>query len=196
MAARLPPELRDRFVDLVSRLEPMIVAIAGKNLGPDLRAKIDAKDVYQSAVERTLPSATPALLADETGFTSFLLTVAKNIVRDLHDSFKRQSRDVRREHALDGSGPAAPSTLSPSRVSARREREEMVRLAIGQLPPRDRKIVEAHYFDHATPTEIATRLDMTADAVRKRLAIATVKLKYAVGSLLDFLDGKSPEPDR
>ncbi len=99
---------------------------------------------------------------------AWLLTITFNLWRD---DLRRARRW--RERPLVGEVAAAPE---PDRLG--RERDVYrVRRALSSLPPRQRSLLELHWFDELTYPEIAERCGLSAGAVKLRAFRAHAALR-------------------
>jgi RNA polymerase sigma factor for flagellar operon FliA len=84
---------------------------------------------------------------------------------------------------LDGTEEGLPPILlppespPPDRVYERTETRERVRAAIGQLPPRERKVVGMYYFGHVTMKEIGLEIGVNESRVSQLHARAVQRLR-------------------
>ena len=102
-------------------------------------------------------------LRDEGRLTAWLVTVA---ARQARRGLKRRVRAS--TASLDGQVLAQPDPGPlPDEVAIDRERGSAVRMAIGKLSERDRRIVEYFFYDPTGPSyaEIAARLGVSADTI-------------------------------
>jgi RNA polymerase sigma-70 factor (ECF subfamily) len=107
--------------------------------------------------------------------TAFLFAVAR---RRLADHFRARSRtpelDLARSSLADlGTGPVT--------AVARRERKDLVREALAQIPLDDQIAIELAYFEGMPLRDVAVVLEIEENTVRSRLARAKAKLRELVG---------------
>lgn len=95
---------------------------------------------------------------------------------------------------LDGTEEGLPPVLlppespTPDRLYERTETRERVRAAIGQLPPRERKVVGRYYFGHVTMKEIGLEIGVNESRVSQLHARAVQRLR----KILAATDAKWP----
>jgi RNA polymerase sigma factor for flagellar operon FliA len=95
---------------------------------------------------------------------------------------------------LDGTEEGLPPILlpaelpSPDRLYERAETRERVRAAIGQLPPRERKLIGMYYFGHVTMKEIGLEIGVNESRVSQLHARAVQRLR----KILAATDGRRP----
>jgi RNA polymerase sigma-70 factor (ECF subfamily) len=138
----------------------------------------DRRDLLQSTlmqIVRRLGS-----FRAESSFSTWLFRVTANEALMLMRSRRRHRARV--VEGLDweelATLPEANDNELPADAGvAARERDEMVRTALNDLPDDYRDVVVAHYHMDLGLQEIATRLDLTESAVRSRLHRARTRLR-------------------
>lgn len=124
-------------------------------------------------------------LASSLAFQGWLFTIARNAM----------SNWLERQHAIKrGSGVAVLSTsedldFADLRVDIggnllERERAELLREALDQLPPQMRQCVRIRILEDADYPQIAGRLGISVNTVKAHLFQAKRSLRYRLGSLL------------
>jgi RNA polymerase sigma-70 factor (ECF subfamily) len=114
------------FDDLFQRLYPSLFRYLHRLTGD---ADV-AEDIAQEAFVRLLKQPLP-----ESEVRPWLFTVAMNLVRD------RARRTERRHRLLTTAPPLVTAGVLPDDAVERNERIEAVRLALDQLPDRDRQLL-------------------------------------------------------
>jgi RNA polymerase sigma-70 factor (ECF subfamily) len=96
------------------------------------------------------------------------------------DTFRRESvrtgKDVSDEEAVR----RLASGESTEREVERREDAAEVRVALGELPPEQRQVIELAYFGGFSHTEISSMLDLPAGTVKGRMRLGLTKLRISV----------------
>lgn len=127
-------------------------------------------------------------LRDETQFSSWLYTIARNFA--LADRRDRE-RHQRRFRPLEGEGPdgevvesaaLASQALSPQDQSDRVEIHQKLAACISRLPDPLRFVVHARYFDNLSCNEIAVQTRTPIGTITKRLTRARRMLKDRLGT--------------
>ena len=126
----------------------------------------------------------------EATFSTWLYTIARNSV--LSELRKSRNSDVYLDDTLQVP-MASPKTL-PEQVLLRNERESMVRLAINNLPEKQRSALILREYEQMDYTEIATILDLTVSSVKSLLFRARQSIKgqletYILDPQLDEAEG-------
>ena len=112
-------------------------------------------------------------LSADTCLAAWLYTVARN----LHASWCR-SRALHEERISDltPSWPAPAPGETPFESMARTETERRLEVALARLTLRDREVLLLVAVDDLTPSEAASALGLTPEALRKRLQRARERL--------------------
>jgi RNA polymerase sigma-70 factor (ECF subfamily) len=150
---------RQALNDLFTRLRPYLHALLRRSVGPDWK---DASDVVQSSLRRINENIDDLLDDDPT--VPHLLAWIKKIVRNRAIDAMRKRAAVpvtgHDSHLDNQPGP-------PAEAAARRDaRAVAVMAALDKLPPRQRQVVELHYFDRLRDAEISARLGGSVAAIR------------------------------
>ncbi len=150
---------RQALNDLFTCLRPYLHALLRRSLGPDWK---DASDVVQSSLRRINENIDDLLDDDPT--VPHLLAWIKKIVRNRAIDAMRKRATVpvtgHDSHLDNQPGP-------PAELAARRDaRAVAVMAALDKLPPRQRQVVELHYFDRLRDAEISARLGGSVAAIR------------------------------
>ncbi len=126
-------------------------------------AAADAEDVTQQAFVALFRAEAAGLVPDDPG--AYLLGTARRRIADL---FRR--RAVGREPvALPSGWDRFADQMLPDEALASQELADLVHVALGFLPSRDRETLLSRYRDGVAVAEIAEREDTTPKAVEMRL---------------------------
>ncbi len=97
------------------------------------------------------------------------------------DAFRRgvvrESRDVSDE----GIAERLPAAEQTEVEVARREEARSIRLALDELPPEQRQVIELAYFGGFTHLQIAEMLELPAGTVKGRMRLGLTKMRMALG---------------
>lgn len=146
------------FSELVARYSAPVFGVAFRITG----SRQDAEDVTQTAFLKSferLPTFDP-----KYRFFSWIYRIAVNEALNLGRS-RKPAED------LDDQLPA--ENLSPEQ----REREELLRAGLQELPPDYRAVVVLRHFEEMSYDEIAGVLDIPAKTVKSRLFTARMQLR-------------------
>jgi RNA polymerase sigma factor (sigma-70 family) len=147
---------KDHYAPLVERYLPAVRSVARANAGPWADADDIAQETFVDAY-RTLDK-----LRERNKFAHWLLRIARNKARDWADADRRERQ--KREAA----GASIPASSSES-THEEREIHALLHAELEAMPPEQREVLALfHLAGHGT-REIAGMLDLSHDAVRKRL---------------------------
>lgn len=177
---------------LAGLLEPMRVElgrIARRGIPLSLRAKVGASDIVQQTMVDAVRQLDQFRGRTRGQWRAWILVILRNRLAMARRSFlDAERRCVGREVPLGEPDPARgdlplelvhPSS-SPGAKFARAELEAILLEALGRLPASDRDLVRWHHEERQTFKQIAARLGISADAVRKRWARAMIRLRKAL----------------
>ena len=160
-------------------------AHVSRRLGKGLRRKAETVDFVQDAVVQVLRYAPKFRVNDEDHFRGLLGRIIENSLRDQHDWYRAQRRDMAQERPL-------PSTTvleltgtheTPSGIADRHEREAWVRLGLELLDPGDREVIVLREWKGLAHAEIGARLGVSAAAAHQRYSRAVRRLGKVVRAL-------------
>jgi RNA polymerase sigma-70 factor (ECF subfamily) len=150
---------REALNELFATLRPYLHSLVRRTLGPDWK---DASDIVQSGLRRINENIDDLLEDDPT--VPHLLAWIKKIVRN------RAIDEMRKRANAPGTGHDSHLDNQPARpveVGIRRDARALaVMAALQKLPPRQREVVELHYFDRLRDAEISARLGGSVAAIR------------------------------
>lgn len=175
---------------LLQRDLPWIEELVRRRLGPKLRAREETVDLVQDAMVAILRDGPRFVVRDQGGFRALVARLVENQIRDRHRWHQRDRRSPDRESsrpAADDSVIALdahhPSPDSPSEHAARREEEDLIRLALDLLDPDDRQAIVLREFDDLPFAEVGARLGVAENAARMRFQRALPRLARVVERL-------------
>jgi RNA polymerase sigma-70 factor, ECF subfamily len=167
---------------LLERQRAYLWALANQEIAGESHLTFTVADIVQSAQLEALRDLAAFRGSSEGEFRSWLRHILRNNVLDL-----RRARDRRIPRA---SGEAARveqqadlDDRSPSSQVSASELGDKLRAAIGNLPPDERTVIEMHYFQGKTYTEIGECVNRTPEAVRKLWGRALVRLQSVTRNL-------------
>ncbi len=181
----------DALEELLSRHLDRIQAMVEGSLGKGLRAKLEAEDVVQQAIQEFLSYGPPVRMSNGDDFRRLMARIVINVIRDEYARFRALRRDMSREQrgsfseVLDlDRGPRIHRT--PDKEAEEREEWNRVRLALELLDPHHRAVLIAKRFDSRPWKDIAADFGYdTTEAARSACKRAQKKLAYLVRSIRD-----------
>jgi RNA polymerase sigma-70 factor (ECF subfamily) len=170
--------------ELLARHKGRVLRIVRARLGPQLRQFMESQDIVQEVFLHAFQSIPQLEATDEAKLLEWLGGIVENTLRnraDYHGALKRTSSFE----------PFDPGTSIPLRSEAAveddlisREREELVDLALNQLPKELREVfVMRHYMGHSFQRIAESLSGATANQVR-------MTYRRARARLVRLLDGK------
>jgi RNA polymerase sigma factor (sigma-70 family) len=147
-----------------------------------MRSKLDSADLTQSAYGDALRALPSFEAAGPGSFRRWLLGILRNKVRHRVRFFLSRRRDIGQE-ANERELQSLPSAAtSPLAIAVLDEDKRRLRSAVEHLPPRQRAVVEARYFEELPWRDIALQLGTSEEAAQMLLARALAALRGALGS--------------
>lgn len=166
----------EMFWDYVLRT---IVLVAGPSLGSNW---IDHEDVCQGVIIEFLKDLheKPRTFDNQDEIKRLLASIAKQRTIDAIRYQRAAKRDQRKtvSHSEKGSDLPVPGGDSPSSVLYRQEVRDLVN---GQLDSVEKQIFEYRVYNNLTWNEIAEKLSLKPDAVRKKYERAAERLSHTFG---------------
>jgi RNA polymerase sigma-70 factor (ECF subfamily) len=148
-----------------------------------LRDRGEAEDVLQEVFVRVWDRAdsySPALGTP----LAWLVRIARNRAID-----RLRSRQVRANVAESYEDPpvAADTTTAgnPEELARTAEHRRAIVAALDQLPPEQRTLIDAAYFEGFTQSELAERFNLPLGTVKTRIRTAMQTLRQSLASLAD-----------
>ncbi|MBI1850340.1 MAG: sigma-70 family RNA polymerase sigma factor [Planctomycetes bacterium] len=166
------------FDRLMNSYRPFLASIIRRGMDAKLRSVLEPEDVMQDVMLSAYRGIAEANFASDASFRSWLQTLAQNRLADL---FRRHFKTQRRissalsldettngpdgRHRSDGIPAKGPGTTT---LVSRREAVERVEALLALVRPKDRELVRLAFIELVPTSEIAARLGMKPEAVRKR----------------------------
>jgi len=148
--------------------------LARTQLGPRLRAKLDASDVAQQVILRAHEARAQFRGTSEAEKLAWLRAILANVLAGAVRRFEAAVRDVGRERSLEGDLERSSARLahlivadqtSPSQGAERCEDLLRLAAALCRLPEDQREVVEWHHLKGLTVAEVAEEMGRTRAAV-------------------------------
>jgi len=133
-----------------------------------------ADDLFQETWLRLARSA--AQLRDDSNLRAWLFTVARNLIRS-HARWVALDREAVDQLAL---GVVAQSQTTPYHAVELSEAQQALEAALGRLRPLYREALILVVIEGMTPSEAAAIAEVSAEAMRQRLARARAELGQAL----------------
>lgn len=173
--------------ELLTMYRDRLRRMIGTRLDPRLQNRVDPSDVVQDALLEASRKLPDYLRTRPVSFYPWLRQIAWEQLVHLHARhLQAQKRSVRREVRWSpglsdqsvmqlAASLAAPGS-SPSAHVAAAEMRRKVRLALDELPDRDREVLVLRYLEQLSTSEIAEVMGISKEAVKTRHFRAVQKL--------------------
>lgn len=116
----------------------------------------------------------------QSSFRTYVFVIARN---ELYRHLRKRKRDA---DALDfGVTSLADLRTTPGSWLARKKDCQLLLHALQELPVEQQIVLELHYWEDMTPTELAAMFEITPSAMRSRLLRARESLRELVTRLAD-----------
>jgi len=173
---------------LLERHLPWVRNHVRKRLGAKLRRKIETSDIVQDAVVKFLRYSPRFITSDDNRFRGILVRIVENVLRDKHDWFAAQRRNVSRERPIPTDtvlnlDPPKTARATPSKAAHQNEQEGWIRLGIELLEPRERKPLVLHLWNGLSFADLGASLGITSEAARTRYRRSVKKLEEKIVQL-------------
>lgn len=168
-SGRRMSEVNQQIGRSFSREAEMLRASLARAAGGDRHL---AEDIAQESWLRAVVAWPTQGVPERPG--AWLRTVSRNILFNEG----RRRRSVR----LDDVAPGVLRISNLDAVTDAAEQHGLLHAALGELPPKDRQLVESHYFGGLTLAEIAARHGLTERAVEGRLRRLRIRLRGVLES--------------
>jgi len=186
---------RDALVQLFQHHGPRVRAALAGQIPRRFRSLLDEQDILQETYVDAFLGIGRFTPKGSAAFTSWLVKIAMNNVRDAIDGLeadrRRPPRGVKSndESLLDLLNLVSTTGTTPSRHAARNEAKAALAQAIGQLPKTYRLVVQTDDLQGRPAEEVSATLERSQGAmfmIRKR---AHRLLAELMGSASKYLSG-------
>lgn len=154
---------------LVERYGPLVRSALHATMAPDVRARVDTDDLFQSTMTTALADLRGFVWSDEPSFRAWLLTVARREAQMAGRFHRRQGRTPEREGSPESLDAVAAGRTTPSVAATRGETARRLEEAVQDLDPEERKVVELHSFRGLTFTETARLAGLPGEDAARQL---------------------------
>jgi RNA polymerase sigma-70 factor (ECF subfamily) len=120
-------------------------------------------------------------------FQTWLISVSRNLCIDHYRSARRERETINRDLDPDDLTPVAPGLSAYARLESR-DRVDLLREALGQLPPTLRTAVMLRDLQELTYQEIADRLRVPEGTVKSRINRGRTELARRIRDLNEQRD--------
>jgi RNA polymerase sigma-70 factor (ECF subfamily) len=168
----MQPTARDGLGSIEGHRDYLLLLVR-LQLGPRLRAKLDASDVVQQAILQAHERRDQFRGGSEGERLAWLRTILANALASAMRRFEAKRRDPARERSLEAELERSSSRLeellaadqtSPSGRAVRGEDFMRLAHALNRLPDDQRRVVELRYLDGLGLAEVAEQIGRTRPA--------------------------------
>jgi RNA polymerase sigma-70 factor (ECF subfamily) len=178
LIARIRTGDRTAFMGFYDRFSPLLFSVAARVLGD----RKEAEDVLQEVM---------LVIWNKSGeydpqlgtLSSWAVALVRNKALDRLRARTRRLRLIE-EVAMMAEESETSATPSANEVIHGRERAEMLRAAMKQLPAEQRLAIELAFFTGLSQSEIAARLRQPLGTVKARIRRGMLRLREQLGGLL------------
>jgi RNA polymerase sigma-70 factor (ECF subfamily) len=168
-----------------------IFVVIGSWLSPRLRAEVTAEDIWQETLWCSWRDRDQHEWRNLAAWRAWLLSIAKNRVRDTGRLIGRTKRGGDHQIApfsMLGTDSVSsllpPGSTTPSRVAGFRERARAMETALQGLDEDLRAIVQLRLFEEIPMREIATQLGLPLSTAKERLLRGVTRYRNRLRQLL------------
>ena len=169
---------REAFIAFYDRYSPLLFSVAARVLGE----RKEAEDVLQEVM---------LVIWNKSGdydpqlgtLSSWAVAVTRNNALDRLRARTRRLRLIE-EAAILAQDPDATSYPSANEIVHGRERAELLRDAMKELPADQRMAIELAFFTGLSQSDIATRLQQPLGTIKARIRRGMLRLRDQLGGAL------------
>ncbi|MEQ1631793.1 MAG: sigma-70 family RNA polymerase sigma factor [Planctomycetota bacterium] len=152
-----------------------LLSVIYLRMGPQLRTRMDAEDIMQEVAIEAIHSW--HTLSDPQNAGAWLVTLAKRkVARILRDQIGVAARNPNRERHVMTDLPIADRRSGPVTAADRRDRLELLGLALERLSEDYREVVMLTKIEGLPAREVGVRMNRSENAVNLLLSRALKRL--------------------
>lgn len=177
-----------------------IFVVIGSWLSPRLRAEVTTEDIWQETLWCSWRDREQHTWRNLAAWRAWLLSIAKNRVRDAGRTIGRTKRGGDHQTAPFSmlttesvSSLLPPGSTTPSRVAGFRERARAMERALEALNEDLRQIVQLRLFEEIPMREVAEQLGLPLSTAKERLLRGVTRYRSQLRLLLGS-DGSESNP--
>lgn len=179
-----------------------IFVVLGSWLGHRLRTEVAVEDVWQETLWCSWRDREQHEWRNLSAWRTWLLSIAKNRVRDAARTAGRRKRGgdhntapfsllAERESV---SSLLPPGTTTPSRVAGFRERARAMEMALESLDPDLRQVVHQRLFEEVPMRDVANSLGLPLSTAKERLLRGVQRYRHRLRQILGSDDEHEAMP--
>jgi len=187
LMAKIGGGCKDSLAEYIQFRRFDLMAVILSKMGPGLRKKVEAEDIYQDVCAAAVQSLGDVQITDAGPF-GWICKIAERKIIDQQRKFSAAKRDSGKEVGIFGKSDEdiglanllASSMTSPSRVFSRDQKEFHLLQAMNGLPDTQRRVLELRYSEGKSSKEIASEIGKSDGATRVLLTRSLQSLKKAM----------------
>lgn len=176
---------RDAADQIARRYEGRVRRAIQRQLAPDLKARVDTDDIFQSTVTAALGSLRGLHFEGEKAFVGWLTKAAEHRVISAARRHRAEKRDVRRQRPMLAAEDRSAALTSPMQGAIRNETRGGIRRAIARLHGQRRLVVELRAYEGLSFRAIAERVGVSDKNTARDLYRSALR---EMGDLLDAVE--------
>jgi len=181
--------------ELFARVAARLEVYVEHRLGRAMARRVEAQDVVQETLLRTLSALPGATLSGEGPFLALVCTIARNVIADIARAARRQRRGggaaqlslARSDWSTAGAALPPDSSAGPYTRAALGEVRGRMLIAWRALSPEQRRVIALRQFEGLSARETAQRVGSSEQAVHAQFRRALSRW----GEELERLGGTS-----
>lgn len=178
---------RGAWNELYARYHDQLLLAVRMRLGPGLRRFLTSEDIFQSVALEAFRALDQFEYRGEGSLERYLRTLVVNKIRDRADTFGAEKRSG--AVPLDEELSASLACAGPSYHDA--ERYGRLERALNALPAEQRELILLRKLENLSSQEVAARLGLGDEAVRKAFSRAMARLTTLLAAAPPA-DGRRP----
>uniref|UniRef100_S0DGJ4 Putative RNA polymerase sigma factor n=2 Tax=termite gut metagenome TaxID=433724 RepID=S0DGJ4_9ZZZZ len=120
---------------------------------------------------------------------ALIFVIARRVAVDLYRRAGRMNAVFATEEQTADLSSAAD--LSPEELLEAHETKLLLQIAIESMPAKQREVFSLHYYENLSPAEIASRLGLSYENVRKQIWNGKRQLREVISLMVVFLLGQA-----
>jgi len=176
---------REAADEIARRYEGRVRRAIQLRLAPDLKARVDTDDIFQSTFSAALGSLEGIRYEGEKAFVAWLTKAAEHRVIQAARRHRAQKRDVGRQRPLLAARDRSAALTSPTQGAIRNETRGGIRQAISRLQGDRRYVVELRAYEGLSFRAIAERVGLQDKNAARYLYRSALR---EMGDLLDAVE--------
>lgn len=175
------------------RIRPHIRKMVENRLDRRLHSRVDASDIVQETFVRASQGLATYARSPKMDPVTWLRLIGKHIVAEIHRHHFRSKRTPERELHFDNDcselliNRIAESMYSVAAKIDQQELHQRVRLAMHQMSPMDREIIDMRHVDELSMQEAANALDISLEAAKKRYQRALARFRELTADFMPII---------